>query len=209
MEFKQRFRGFFPVVVDVETGGFDATVNPLLEIGCQFLRWQDEELVPGGSSLWRIEPFADSIVDPASTKVTGIDVHDPNRQAHNEREALREFFAEVRQGMKAAGCHRAIMVAHNAAFDLGFLNAACNRQGIKRNPFHPFSSIDTASIAAVFYGHTVLAQACERAGIPFDMGQAHTALYDAQSTAKLFCQMVNLWPLAEEFVAPGAEGQEN
>ncbi len=194
MEFNERFRGYYPVVVDLETGGFDSHTNPLLEIGCQFLDWQNDQLKLGEAELWEVHPFDGSEIDPASTKVTGIDVMDPTRMAMDERDALAEFFRRVRVGMKATGCHRAIVVAHNASFDLGFITAACKRQGVKRNPFHPFSSIDTASIAAVVYGHTVLAQVCRRAGIAFDNQLAHSAQYDAECTAKLFCQMVNQWP---------------
>lgn len=201
MEFKERFRGYLPVVVDFETGGFHAQTNPLLEIGCQFLRWEYDQLIPGEVGLWQVSPFLGSVIDPASTKVTGIDVTDPHRESLDEREALTDFFGLVRSAMKAAGCHRAILVAHNASFDLGFLIAAIQRAGIKRNPFHPFSSIDTASIAAVFYGHTVLAEACRRAGIDFDSSRAHSAQYDTECTAKLFCQMVNKWSFDDKLLA--------
>ena len=194
MELNERFRGYFPVVVDLETGGFDSQNNPLLEIGCQFLHWEDDRLVPGESGLWQVEPFAGSVIEAASTKVTGIDVNDPNRMAMDEKSAMAEFFSDVRKAMKSAGCHRAIVVAHNAAFDLGFLMAACARLGIKRIPFHPFSTIDTASLGAVVYGHSVLAEVCRRAGIAFDSSMAHSASYDTERTALLFCQIVNRWP---------------
>ena len=110
-----------------------------------------------------------------------------------EAEALREMFRHVRQAMKQHGCQRAILVAHNAAFDQQFLNRALVRTQVKRNPFHPFSFIDTASLAAVAYGHTVLSEACARADIGFDQDQAHSALYDAERTAELFCAVVNAW----------------
>ena len=194
MEFKDRFRGFYPVVLDLETGGFDANQNPILEIGCQFLVWRGNQLQIDHGELWSVEPFPNSVIEPASTKVTGIDVNDPAREALDEKTALVECFKQVRKGMKEAGCHRAILVAHNAAFDMGFIQAGCLRTAIKRNPFHPFSSIDTASLAAVAYGHTVLAEVCRRAGLEFDNGRAHGALYDSERTAALFCQMVNQWP---------------
>ena len=141
-------------------------------------------------------PFTDATIDPASLRVTGIDLENPDRAALDEKVVLGEFFKLVRTAMKTAGCHRAIMVAHNAAFDQGFLNAACNRASIKRNPFHPFSTLDTASLAAVAYGHTVLSEACRRAGLGFDNLKAHNAAYDAERTAQLFCQMVNDWRYA-------------
>ena len=95
--------------------------------------------------------------------------------------------------MKLQGCHRAILVAHNASFDQGFLNTACDRQKIKRNPFHPFTTLDTATLGALAYGHTVLREACRRANIDFSEARAHGAAYDADRTAELFCHIVNTW----------------
>lgn len=196
MKLNERFRGYLPVVVDLETGGFDKEVNPLLEVACSFLTWDDDVLGVGEVHTWHVEPYAGAIIDPASLRVTGIDLEDPERNGQDERVALGEFFKLVRKEMKQASCHRAIMVAHNASFDQGFLNAACMRTGIKRNPFHPFSSLDTATLAAVAYGHTVLSEACSRAGIHFDNQQAHNAQYDTERTAQLFCRMVNSWSYA-------------
>ncbi len=196
MELSDRFRGYLPVVVDLETGGFDSATNPLLELACTMLGWRDDTLHVHEHHAWSVAPFADAVIDPASLRVTGIDLEDPDRQALDEKEVLKDFFKRVRNAMKSAGCHRAIMVAHNAAFDHGFLHAACTRAGIKRNPFHPFSTLDTAALAAVAYGHTVLGEACRRAGLEFDNAKAHDAAYDAERTARLFCQMVNSWDYA-------------
>ncbi|MEM1229512.1 MAG: ribonuclease T [Pseudomonadota bacterium] len=190
----QRFRGFLPVVVDFETGGFDPQRHALLEIACVFVRFDGDRLVTDESYERSVKPFDGSLMDPASLKVTGIDPNDPNRAAIAEHEALNQLFHRVRKHIKAAGCQRAIMVAHNAAFDQAFLNQAIARGNLKRSPFHPFSTLDTAALAAVAYGQTVLSRACERAGIEFDTQQAHNALYDAQQTAELFCNIVNRWP---------------
>ena len=193
MKFSDRFRGYLPVVVDLETGGFDSNVNPILELACTFLRWQDDEIGICEHHCWNVTPFPNSEIDPASLRVTGIDLDDPDRQDFDEKVVLGEFFKLVRSKMKADGCHRAIMVAHNASFDQGFINRSCVRTGIKRSPFHPFSSLDTASLAAVAYGHTVLSESCRRAGLAFDASKAHSAAYDAERTAQLFCHMVNGW----------------
>ena len=195
MMFKDRFRGYLPVVLDIETGGFDAQSNPLLELACTFLEWEQEVLQPGATCLWNVLPFAGSVIDPASLKVTGIDVTSPDRNAQDEKVVLVGFFKEVRARMKLAGCHRAVIVAHNAAFDAGFISVVCARQAIKRNPFHPFTTVDTAALGAVAYGHTVLQELCRRAGIAFDQSRAHSAAYDAERTAELFCTIVNAWPI--------------
>lgn len=194
MAMNKRFRGYLPVVADIETGGFNSSINPILELACVLLTWENNRLRPLTSHRWAVTPFHGSSIDPASLKFTGINPHDPNRRAVPESEAIKTLFKEVRTHMKTTDCHRAILVAHNASFDHQFLMHAADRNNMKRNPFHPFSTIDTASLSAVAYGHTVLREACARAGIEFDVAQAHGALYDAERTAELFCGIVNATP---------------
>ena len=188
-----RFRGYLPVVVDLETGGFDAEQHAILEMAAVEVRFEDDRLVPGDHWEQAVTPYAGSRIDPAALKVTGIDPDDPARGDIDEAEAFRELFRRVRRAMKREGCQRAILVAHNAAFDHGFMRLAYERNGLNRSPFHPFSFIDTASLAAVAYGHTVLSEACHRAGISFESSRAHSALYDAGKTTELFCAIVNRW----------------
>jgi ribonuclease T len=188
-----RFRGFLPVVVDLETGGFDSRTDAILELAGVLLEYDGNRLTPGRVLHYHVEPLEGTNLEPASLSFTGIDPYHPLREAISEPEAFRQFFAEVRRSVRIHGCKRAIVVAHNAAFDQQFILAAADRNGLKRNPFHPFSFIDTASLSAVAYGHTVLSQACARAGIGFDSNEAHSALYDASVTAQLFCGIVNRW----------------
>ena len=191
----RRFRGFLPVVVDVETGGFDAGRHALLEIAAIPLELDDAgQLVLGTSAHAHVVPAEGTQIDPQSLEVTGIDLDHPFRFAKPEREALEHVFAPVRAAVKKHGCQRAILVGHNAHFDLNFLNAAVARSGHKRNPFHPFSVFDTVTLAGVAYGQTVLARAVQAAGFQWDSASAHSALYDAEQTAKLFCTIVNAWP---------------
>ena len=195
MEMAARFRGFLPVVIDLETGGFDPSTHAILEIAVIQVYFDEDRLVSGERWHQTVEPYEGSVLDPAALKVTGIDPTDPNREAIDEASALKEMFRVVRTAVKRENCQRAILVAHNASFDQQFLNLGVARNAVKRNPFHPFSFIDTASLAAVAYGHTVLSEACGRAGIPFDANKAHNALYDADRTAELFCSVVNDWNL--------------
>jgi ribonuclease T len=188
----RRFRGFLPVVVDCETGGFNHRTDALLEIAAVILKLDESgKLYRGETSVFHVQPFPGANIEPASIAVTGIKVDHPLRPAVPEREALRLVFRAVRDEMHATGCSRAILTGHNAFFDLNFLNAAIERTGIKRSPFHPFSSFDTATLGGVAFGQTVLARACGVAGIPFDTGDAHSAAYDAERTADLFCEIVN------------------
>jgi ribonuclease T len=190
----RRFRGFLPVVVDVETGGFNAGTDALLEIAAVVIDMDARGmLVPGATVSVHVEPFPDANLDPKALAFTGIDPHHPFRFAKPEKDALESIFKPVRQAVKAHNCSRAILVGHNAFFDLGFLNAAVERTGIKRNPFHPFSTFDTVSLAGLAYGETVLAKAAAAAGLDWDNNEAHSALYDTQKTAELFCVIVNRW----------------
>ncbi|WP_129643617.1 ribonuclease T [Peristeroidobacter agariperforans] len=188
----RRFRGFLPVVVDVECGGFNPNTDALLEIAAVLLEIQgDGSLLPGESWRYHVQPFAGANLEPASLAVTGIDPFHPLRPAIPEKEALTRLFKEIRRAMKDNDCTRAILVGHNAYFDLNFINAAIARTDIKRNPFHPFSSFDTATLAGVAYGQTVLGKALQAAGIEWDSNAAHSAAYDAQKTAELFCKICN------------------
>lgn len=193
-----RFRGFLPVVVDVETGGFNARTDALLEIAAVTLRINAEgRLEPEATHACHVEPFPGANLEPKALAFTGIDPWHPFRLAKPEREALQQVLLPIRRAVREAGCNRAILVGHNPLFDLGFLNAAVERSGIKRNPFHPFSSFDTATLGAVFFGQTVLARIAAAAGIAWDEGAAHSAIYDAERTAEIFCQVVNLWDTRE------------
>jgi ribonuclease T len=190
-----RFRGFLPVVVDLETGGFDSDRHAVLELAGVFLHFDGTQLTVEKTHHNNIAPSEGLEINPQSLSFTGIDPYNPLRAAVSEADGFRAFFGEVRRAVKATGCTRAILVAHNAAFDQQFINAAATRNGLKRNPFHPFSFIDTASLAALAFGHTVLREACDRAGIDFDEESAHAALYDAEKTAALFCEIVNRWQM--------------
>jgi len=193
--FAQRFRGYFPVVIDVETGGFNAQTDALLELAASVLHLDEEtgDLSIDETIQFNIEPFEGANLEPKALEFTGIDPTNPLRGAVDEGEALKKLFKMVRKKMKAAGCQRAIIVAHNASFDLGFLNAATERCSIKRSPFHSFVSFDTTTLAGLALGQTVLAKACIAAKIDFNNDEAHSALYDTEKTAELFCHIVNKW----------------
>ena len=189
-----RFRGFLPVVLDLETGGFNYKTDALLESAIVIPQMNDEgDLVPGERLFFNIEPFPGSNIEPSALEFTGIDPDHPFRMAVPEKDALTKSFNAIRAEVKRTGCSRAIIVAHNASFDQAFLNEASSRCGIKRNPFHPFSAFDTATLCGLAFGQTVLARACQVAGIPFDSDEAHSAKYDCDKTAEVFCLIVNRW----------------
>jgi ribonuclease T len=195
----ERFRGFLPVVVDVETGGFDPERHALLEIAAVVVRMDDDGFVhPEPVVSTHVEPFEGSLLDPRSLEITGIDPGHPFRAALPERAALDHVFKPVRQAVRDAGCQRAILVGHNAAFDIAVLNAAIRRTAHKKSPFHPFSCFDTVTLGGLAYGQTVLSRAVEASGRAWDSREAHAAIYDAERTAELFCNIVNRWKQMED-----------
>jgi ribonuclease T len=188
----RRFRGFLPVVIDVETGGFHSATDALLEIAAVLIDIEpDGTLKRGATHSYHVRPFEGARLDPAALSITGIDPFHPLRPALPEKDALGRVFREIRHAVHAHNCRRAILVGHNAAFDLGFLNAAIVRADVKRNPFHPFSCFDTATLAGAALGQTVLAKALAVAGIEWDPSSAHSASYDAERTADIFCLICN------------------
>ncbi|MCJ8312655.1 MAG: ribonuclease T [Saccharospirillaceae bacterium] len=200
-----RFRGFLPIVIDVETAGFNSKTDALLEMAMQTVEMDEQGyLVPGKSISFNIEPFEGANMEKEALAFTGIDPTNPLRGAVCENDALKQMFNIISNEVKATGCTRAILVGHNATFDHSFVMAAAERCGIKRNPFHPFSTFDTSALAGLIYGQTVLKKACDEAKIEFDNSKAHNALYDTQRTCELYCKLVNRykelggWPILPE-----------
>lgn len=190
----QRFRGFLPVIVDVETGGFNAQTDALLEIAAVTLRMDEDGFLHRHETFaFQVEPFEGANIEQAALDFTGIDLDSPERIAEPELMVMTDLLSAVRRSVKENGCTRAVIVGHNAHFDLGFVNAVIDRCNIKRSPFHPFSVFDTATLAGLAFGQTVLAKACRVAGIEFSNSAAHSAAYDAEKTADLFCLIINRW----------------
>ncbi len=194
-----RFRGFLPVVVDVETGGFNPATDALLELALCIIRMdEDGWLRPAPVQVRHIAPFPGANIEKAALEFNGIRLDHPLRPSVDEATALRDLLQPVRQELRDTGCKRAVLVGHNAHFDLGFLNAIIGRVGFKRNPFHPFSCFDTATLGGLAFGQTVLARAVAAAGLEWDDNRAHSAAYDTERTATLFCTIVNRWRHLQE-----------
>ncbi len=193
---KDRFRGFLPVVVDVETAGFNCETDALLEVAIVMLHMNAAgRLVRGDTFDQNILPFQGANLEPSALKFIGMeDPFHPFREAVTEKQALETLFKPIQHQLKITGCTRAILVGHNAFFDLGFIKKAAERCNIK-SPFHEFSTFDTVSLAGLAYGETVLAKAVVKAGMEWDNQKAHSAVYDTEKTADLFCTITNSWLL--------------
>ena len=194
MLLNQRFRKYLPVVVDLETGGFDPINNAILEIAVTLIGQNDKyELVVLDTHRYHIDPYKDLIVEQESLDFTKIKLDHPLRKAVSEKEALKELFKIINKAKSEYSCSRAILVGHNAHFDLAFIKESIKRNNIKKSPFHPFSVLDTVSLGAIHTQQTVLARVCESLSIDYDSNEAHSAAYDAEITAKVFCNIINLF----------------
>jgi ribonuclease T len=187
-----RFRGLLPIVIDIETSGLNSATDALLEMAAVTVAMNATgKLYLDQTYDYQIEPFVGANMDPCALAITGIDPAQPLRYPIPERQALQCLFSKIRKLLAITLCQRAVLVGHNAWFDLSFIQAAAKRSGINAVPFHSFTTFDTATLAGVALGETVLARAVRQAGISFDITQAHSAVYDAQKTAELFCFIVN------------------
>lgn len=190
----RRFRGLLPVVIDVETSGLNPSTDALLELAAVTLTVDDKgKWLRDQTYAYHVEPFNGARIEAEALEVTGIDPTYPLRFPIPEAQALARLFNVIQAELEKTGCYRAILVGHNAWFDLSFILAAARRSHIELIPFHSFTTFDTASLSAVALGETVLARATRRARIAFDIQKAHSAIYDAERTAELFCFIVNKW----------------
>lgn len=187
-----RFAGYLPIVIDVETAGVNPLKDALLEIAAVLIETSDEGiLIPGETFSTHVLPFEGAHLDPAALEINKIDPYHPFRFAVDEKKALTDLYAFASKAVSKNNCRRAVLVGHNAHFDLSFIQIATKRCKIKKTPFHAFTCFDTATLAGLAYSQTILAKALKTADIPFDKEKAHSAIYDAQQTAELFCLIVN------------------
>src|SRR5207253_3130065 len=111
----RRFRGFLPVSVDVETGGFRAATDALLEVAAVLIDMDaDGKLTRGATHSYHVKPFEGARLDPASLSITGIDPHHPLRPALPEGDALQRIFREVRHAVRGLRCRaqRGYLLSH-------------------------------------------------------------------------------------------------
>lgn len=195
MKIYKRFAGYLPVVVDCETGGVNAQTDALLEVACCCIAFKENRLVQAEKLHYHVNPFSGGIITTEALEINQIRPHHPFRFALKESECLADMSLKIKQYCQKYHCRRAILVGHNAHFDLGFLLAAYKRCDMMSSfPFHHFSVLDTVTLSAFFLKETVLARAVRRAGLKFDVDQAHSAIYDVDRTAALFCHLENKCP---------------
>ncbi len=187
----EKFRGFYPVVIDMETTGFNSKTNAILEICAINIDMFNGILKPNEIFHCHISPFKNSILLKKNLDFNNINPYNPLRFAISENKAIEDLFTFSFNSKKKYKCNKCVLVGHNASFDLSFLNSLIKRIKNNKNPFHTFTNFDTATLSALKYNQTVLAKATKIAKIKFNAKQSHSALYDAKKTAELFCKIIN------------------
>ena len=125
---KERFRKYLPVVVDLETGGFDPKTNAILEIAATLIvKNEGTQLLDVGKTYrYHIEPYEGLVVEQESLDFTKINLNHPLRNAIAEKDALDELFKIINTERTANGCSRAILIGHNAHFCLLYTSDAAD-----------------------------------------------------------------------------------
>ncbi|SFL88032.1 3'-5' exonuclease [Shimia aestuarii] len=163
------------VVFDSETTGLLPHKDEVVQLGA--VRVVKGRIVPGEKIDQLVDPGIK--IPPASTKVHHIT--DAMVAGAPDIEQVSREFHHFSRG--------AVIVAHNAPFDMAFLRRQAKSMDIEWD--HPI--LDTVLLSAVLFGasetHTLDAL-CDRLGVTIPDHLRHTALGDAQATAEVLCRML-------------------
>ncbi|GMA49002.1 hypothetical protein GCM10025857_03590 [Alicyclobacillus contaminans] len=159
------------VVFDTETTGLNAREDTLIEISG--VRMRGKEIVDQFAAL--IDP--ERPIPPKISELTGIT---PDMLAGQPK--LAEVLPEFRRFAEGA-----ILVAHNAEFDVGFLGQCASRIGME-----PWTQpvIDTLALARSLYpGEKNYRLKTLTQKFQVELINHHRAIADAEATAKVFAHM--------------------
>ncbi len=159
------------VVFDIETTGFSPVNNRIIEIGAV--------KVSGGEIADKFSTFVnpDVPIPFEIEKLTGI----------NDSMVIDAPFIEEVLPEFLAFCEGAVLVAHNAEFDMSFIKENAMRQNLKRE----FTYVDTVGIARILLPHQgkhtldAVAKTME-----VSLENHHRAVDDAGATAEIFVKFI-------------------
>ena len=164
------------IVFDTETTGLDSNEDRVIELGCVEL----DNRFPTGRTLHHFINAQGRSVHPEAQAVHGIS--DADLADKPVFGAILEEFLEFIDGAK--------LVAHNANFDIGFINAEFDRLGVP--PVDPGLVVDTLAIARRKHpmGPNSLDALCRRYGIDNSHRTKHGALLDAELLAEVYIELI-------------------
>ncbi|WP_284778230.1 DNA polymerase III subunit epsilon [Agrobacterium sp. lyk4-40-TYG-31] len=164
------------IIFDTETTGLESKVDRIIEIG--------------GIELFNHFPTGRTIhlfINPEDRKVhpDALAVHGITDDFLKDKPKFGEVVQEIRNFFEGAR-----WVAHNATFDMGFINAEFSRLGIEAVP--PELVTDTLSMARRKHpmGPNSLDALCRRYGIDNSHRTKHGALLDSELLAEVYIEMI-------------------
>ena len=164
------------IVFDTETTGFEPSDgHRIVEIGCVELM---DHFPTGRSKQFYLNPERDVPIE--SQRVHGLSA---------EFLSDKPLFAHVvEEFMEFVG--DAVLVIHNASFDIKFINAELERVSRPRIPLS--RAIDTIEIAKrkIPGARYSLDELCRRFGVDLSARSKHGALLDAQLTAEIYLELI-------------------
>lgn len=162
------------VVFDLETTGFGPRLEDIIEFGA--VKMVNREVVDRKQLF--IKPTKP--IPAKITNLTHITQHDVD-QAKPIEEVIDELLDFIGDS---------ILVAHNASFDVSFMNAACQKchRELLKNPIIDTLPLSKALIDMKWYK---LGSICRHYGVSYDGEGAHRADYDAEVLSQVLCHMMN------------------
>lgn len=164
------------IIFDTETTGLESKVDRVIEIG-------GIELInhfPTGR-------FIHLYINPEDRKVhpDALAVHGITDEFLLDKPKFADVVAQIRDFFEGAR-----WVAHNATFDMGFINAEFARLGIE--PVPPELVTDTLSLARRKHpmGPNSLDALCRRYGVDNSRRDKHGALLDSELLAEVYIEMI-------------------
>lgn len=176
------------LVIDFETTGLSAIRDRIIEVGYAIVK--EDKIIEGGSQLVKPEKM---ITNPMITQITGIDnlmLQDaPDLYAY-----MKDFYALI-EGR--------LLVAHNAPFDMGFLNNTLYRMGLPT--YHGY--LCTADLFRAYKkAQGIMTDGASLAKVVAHFGlenkRAHRAGADAEVTAKALIKMCQVIDFRDHMVGP-------
>jgi DNA polymerase III subunit alpha, Gram-positive type len=162
------------VVFDVETTGLSAVYDTIIELAA--VKIHKGEITDRFESFANPhKPLSQTIID-----LTGI-TDDMVKDAPEVDDVLRDFYNWSQD---------AVFVAHNATFDIGFLNQGFGRIGIEKVSNPVVDTLELARFLLPELKNHRLNTLCKHLDI--ELTQHHRAIYDTEATAYLLWKLVQL-----------------
>lgn len=164
------------VIFDLETTGLSNRLDEIIEFGA--VKMKDREVIDRKQLF--VNPKRS--IPAHISSLTHI-----NQSDVDAAKPIEDVFDDLKQWIGDA-----VLVAHNATFDVGFMNAAARKLG---KPEFSNPVIDTLPLAHAMLDlkRYRLGNVCRHYGVKYDGEGAHRADYDAEVLSQVLCHMLNAY----------------